>query len=132
QIDEQQVAIEDGVIKVSVEIENTGTQAGCEVVQLYIKDKLCSLVRPIRELKGFQRVDLAAGAATTVVFELPVDMLNFTNSAHQRVVEAGEFDIMIGKSATDITFTQTINVVGDNRVLPQYWNMLCHSYYNQD
>lgn len=132
QIDEQQVAIEDGVIKVSVKIENTGTQAGCEVVQLYIKDKLCSLVRPIRELKGFQRVELAAGAVTTVIFELPVDMLNFTNSAHQRVVEAGEFDIMIGQSATDIAFTQTVNVVGNNRVLPQHWNMLCHSYYNQD
>lgn len=132
QIEDKCVAIEDGVIKVSVEIENTGSLAGCEVVQLYVKDKLCSLVRPIRELKGFQRVELLAGAATTVVFELPVDMLNFTHSTHQRVVEAGEFDIMIGKSATDIAFTQTVNVVGDNRVLPQHWNMLCHSYYNQD
>ncbi|MCW4628145.1 fibronectin type III-like domain-contianing protein [Marinomonas rhodophyticola] len=129
QIENKQVSIEDGVIRVSVELENIGNRSGCEVVQLYVKDKLCSLVRPIRELKGFQRVELAAGASTTVVFELPVDMLNFTNAAHQRIVEAGEFDIMIGKSATNILFTQTVDVIGDNRVLPQYWKMICHSYH---
>ncbi|NVK75841.1 MAG: glycoside hydrolase family 3 C-terminal domain-containing protein [Oceanospirillaceae bacterium] len=130
QVDRSQYPIEDGVIRVSVDIENIGSRSGCEVVQLYVRDKLCSLVRPIRELKGFQRVDLSAGGSATVVFELPVDMLNFTNSAHQRMVEAGEFDIMIGKSATHILFTKTIDVVGDNRVLSQDWNMLCHSYYN--
>ncbi|WP_369922028.1 glycoside hydrolase family 3 N-terminal domain-containing protein [Marinomonas polaris] len=131
QIEDKQVSIEDGVIRVSVELENIGNRAGCEVVQLYVKDKRCSLVRPIRELKGFQRVDLPAGASTTVVFELPVDMLNFTNSAHHRMVEAGEFDIMIGKSATNIVFTQTVDVIGENKVLPQYWNMICHTYHKR-
>ncbi|WP_354623842.1 glycoside hydrolase family 3 N-terminal domain-containing protein [Psychromonas sp. MME2] len=86
-----------GVIKVSVEIENTGAMDGCEVVQLYVKDKLCSLVRPIRELKGFTRVDINVGETKQVTFELPVDMLNFTDNQHQRVVEPGEFEIMIGR-----------------------------------
>ncbi|MBD1572624.1 beta-glucosidase [Vibrio sp. S17_S38] len=118
-----------GRIKVQVDIQNTGQREGCEVMQLYIKDKLCSLVRPVKELKGFQRVNLNAGEHATVWFELPTDMLNFTNNNHQRVVEPGEFEIMVGKSSTDILLSETITVTGKDKVLDKYWNMVCHSGY---
>tara|TARA_R110001583_G_scaffold71589_1_gene201508 strand:+ start:6037 stop:8448 length:2412 start_codon:yes stop_codon:yes gene_type:complete len=112
-------------INVSVEIENTGKVNGCEIVQLYVKDKLCSLVRPIRELKGFTRVDIKAGETKVVNFALPIDMLNFTDNKHRRVVEPGDFEIMIGRSATDILFNETVTVTGEFKVLPKYWDMIC-------
>jgi beta-glucosidase len=114
-------------INVSVEIENSGSVDGCEVVQLYVKDKLCSLVRPIRELKGFVRANIEAGETSIVNFSLPVDMLNFTDNQHRRVVEPGEFEIMVGRSATDILFTETVTVTGELNVLPKYWKMICET-----
>jgi len=117
----------DGTIDVSVLIKNSGLVDGCEVVQLYVKDKLCSLVRPIRELKGFTRVNIKAGEFKLINFALPVDMLNFTDSQHRRVVEPGEFEIMIGRAATDILFNEIVTVTGDFKVLPKYWNMVCTS-----
>lgn len=114
-----------GTINISVNIKNSSKVDGCEVVQLYVKDKLCSLVRPIRELKGFTRVDIKAGDTSIVNFSLPVDMLNFTDSQHRRVVEPGEFEIMIGRSATDIVFNETVAVTGELKILPKYWKMLC-------
>ncbi|WP_354623826.1 glycoside hydrolase family 3 N-terminal domain-containing protein [Psychromonas sp. MME2] len=125
-IDNHSVDI-NGTINVSVEIENTSAVDGCEVVQLYVKDKLCSLVRPIRELKGFVRVDIKAGETGIVNFSLPVDMLNFTDNMHRRVVEPGDFEIMIGRSATDIVFNETVTVTGELNVLPKYWKMICET-----
>lgn len=128
QIKQSSVAMGDSIY-INIDIQNTGQKESCEVVQLYVKDKLCSLVRPVKELKGFQRVNLDAGERTTVWFELPTDMLNFTNNSHQRIVEPGEFEIMLGKSSTDILVSQTITVTGKEKVLDKYWNMVCHSGY---
>lgn len=114
-------------IRLSVDLKNTGDTAGCEVVQLYVHDKLASLVRPIRELKGFQRVELEPGESATVYFTLPVDMLNFTDNQQQRIVEPGEFELMIGKSSTDIPLSTVVTVTGETRVLPKRWNMVCHA-----
>ncbi|WP_211236232.1 glycoside hydrolase family 3 N-terminal domain-containing protein [Aliagarivorans marinus] len=112
-------------IKLSVTIRNSGEHNGAEVAQLYVRDNYASLVRPVRELKGFAKVELAAGESKRVSFRLPVDMLNFTNQQHQRIVEPGDFTVMLGKSSSDILFSQQVRVVGDTRVLPKEWRMLC-------
>ncbi|CAG18892.1 glycoside hydrolase family 3 N-terminal domain-containing protein [Photobacterium profundum] len=114
-----------GTIEISLHITNTGECCGADVIQLYVRDKFSSSVRPIRELKGFAKVTLAVKTYRKVTFMLPVDMLNFTNNHHQRVVEAGDFDIMIGHSSSDIVFTGTVLVEGETRVLPANWRMLC-------
>ena len=113
-----------GDVQVSVDVTNTGDRRGCEVVQLYVRDKLASQVRPIRELKGFERVELDPGETASVLFTLPVDMLNFTNNQHERIVEPGEFDLMFGHSSSEIVLVATVSVTGNTRVLPQDWRML--------
>ena len=113
----------DGTVEVSVDLENTGAREGCEVVQLYVRDVYASLVRPVKELKGFQRVNLQPGQRAAVTFSIPVDMLNFTNADNQRIVEAGEFEVMVGASSSDIKSKGRIEVVGDNRVLGRNWRM---------
>ncbi len=114
-------------IEVTVRVRNSGSVAGQEVVQLYVRDLVSSLVRPIRELKGFGKVFLEPGEQKTLRFSLPVEMLNFTNHLHQRVVEAGDFEIMVGKSSTDIVFRESITVMGKTRILPQKWRMVCET-----
>ncbi|MGR5268749.1 glycoside hydrolase family 3 N-terminal domain-containing protein [Vibrio astriarenae] len=115
-------------VRVSCNITNTSTRNGAEVVQLYSRDVLSSVVRPVKELKGFKKVELAAGETKRVVFELPVDMLNFTNAKHHRVVEGGEFNLMIGRSSNEIVFNQVINVEKGTFVLPKHWRMVCNAY----
>jgi beta-glucosidase len=68
-------------------------------------------------------VTLQPKQKATVAFALPVDMLNFTNRDNQRIVEAGEFEIMIGASSNDIKLKGRIEVVGENRVLAKVWRM---------
>lgn len=87
------VAIADGTVQVSCQLENTGGREGCEVVQVYVRDLLASLVRPVKELKAFQRVTLKPGQKAAVRFAIPADMLNFTGASHRRVVEPGAFEI---------------------------------------
>lgn len=89
--------------EVSVEVTNKGTREGDEVVQLYIRDKVSSVTRPVKELKGFQRITLEPGETTTVGFVISPDMLQFYNLSMERVVEPGEFEIMVGTSSTDHT-----------------------------
>jgi beta-glucosidase len=92
---------EDDVIRVSFELKNTGMREGTEVVQLYVQDKVGSVVRPVKELKGFQRVTLAPGEAKTVTFELPVSDLAFWNIDMEYVVEKGDFNLWVaGDSAS--------------------------------
>ncbi len=79
------------VLRVSVEIRNTGNYAGTEIAQLYVQDKVGSIVRPIKELKRFERIALNPGEAKTVTFELPVEELAFWNIDMEYVVEPGEF-----------------------------------------
>ncbi|CAM3873510.1 Periplasmic beta-glucosidase precursor [Vibrio aerogenes CECT 7868] len=116
-----------GDIEVSVTLTNTGEYDGDEVVQLYVRDKVASLVRPVRELKGFAKVRLSAGESQRVHFTLPVDMLNFTNHQYQRIVEPGEFDLMIGRSSTDIVFHDSVTITGETRILPRNWRMVCQT-----
>ncbi len=88
-------------IKVSVSVSNTGTRSGKEVVQLYIKDNYGLVIRPVKELKAFRKIDLAAGETKTLTFEITPEMLVFTDVNMQRVVEAGSFECMVGTSSTE-------------------------------
>jgi beta-glucosidase len=92
----------DGSVEVSVDVRNTGARAGDEVVQLYIRDQVSSVTRPVKELKGFRRVGLAPGETKTVNFTLTPHSLEFWNLAMKRVVEPGAFDIMVGPNSVDL------------------------------
>lgn len=115
----------DDDIQVRVKVKNVGSRAGCEVVQLYVRDVLASLVRPIRELKGFSRVELAPGEEKEILFSLPTDMLNFTDSSHQRIVEPGGFELMVAKSSIDIVKKLDVVVEGKTKILGKDWDMTC-------
>lgn len=84
---------------VRVDVTNTGTRAGDEVVQMYIRDKVSSVTRPVRELKGFRRITLAPGETQAVSLEITPEHLAFYNIDMRYVVEPGEFEIMIGNSS---------------------------------
>ena len=86
-------------IKVSVIVTNTGNLIGEEVTQLYIRDMVASVVRPIKELKGFEKFELAPGASKTVTFSLGDKDLGFYNNNGQFIVEPGDFQVMIGGSS---------------------------------
>ena len=91
----------DGRITVSVEIENVGRVAGDEVVQLYIRDVAATLTRPVRELKGFQRVTLRPGEKRRLEFTVGPEQLGLYNRDMRFVVEPGEFKVMVGNSSAD-------------------------------
>jgi len=108
----------DGTILLTLILENSGEREGCEVVQVYVRDVFASL-----ELKAFKRVTLRPKQRAIVTFAIPVDMLNFTDRDNQRIVEAGDFEIMVGASSNDIKLKGRIEVVGPNRVLDKDWRM---------
>ena len=86
-------------IKVSVDITNTGNFDGKEVVQLYIRDLVGSVTRPVKELKGFRKINIKKGEKQTVTFDISVEDLKFYNSDLKYVAEPGEFEIFIGTSS---------------------------------
>ena len=91
-----------GTVTVRAKVKNTGTRAGDEVVQLYLRDLLASVARPVLELKAFQRIHLAAGAETEVRFELGPEQLQMLDRDLRWVVEPGAFRVLIGASSKDI------------------------------
>lgn len=92
----------DGSVTVSVNVTNTGAREGDEVVQLYIRDVISSVTRPVKELRGFKRVTLAPGASETVTFTLGEKDFRFWDKDMRRVVEPGEFVIMAGANSRDL------------------------------
>ncbi len=95
----------DGTVRVRADVTNTGSRAGHEVVQLYVRDDVSSVTRPVKELKGFRKVYLEAGKTTTVSFDLGPAALAFHDVAMREVVEPGEFTIMVGSSSRDADLT---------------------------
>lgn len=85
-----------------VEVTNTGERDGAEVVQLYVRDLVGSITRPVRELKGFEKIFLRAGETKTVSFEITDDMLGFYDGDLNWTVESGDFDIMIGTNSRNV------------------------------
>ena len=92
----------DGSLQVSVEVTNTGRFDGEEIVQLYVADKVASMVRPVKELKGFQKVFIPKGQTKRVDFVLHAHDLGFWDNTMQYVVEPGTFEIMVGKNSEDL------------------------------
>ena len=92
----------DGAVKVSVDVTNTGSCDGCEIVQLYIRDLVASISRPVEELKDFSRIHLAKGETRTVTFTITADKLKFYNSNLRLVCEPGEFEVMVGPNSRDV------------------------------
>jgi beta-glucosidase len=100
-IERDRMAI-DGRTTVSVDVRNTGARAGDEIVQLYIRDRVSSVTRPVTELKGFQRISLQPGTSRPVTFESGPDQQSYHGLEMKRVVEPGWFDIMVGGSSVDV------------------------------
>jgi beta-glucosidase len=89
-------------VTLSVDISNTGNRAGDEIVQLYVHQRVSSVVRPVKELKGFTRVHLAAGETRTVNFRVSGEQLAFWTKSMRYVVEAGSFELLVGPSSTEL------------------------------
>lgn len=92
----------DGQITVTIPVTNTGNRDGIEVVQLYIRDVVGSIARPVKELKGFQRLSLKAGETATATFTIDASKLKFYNYDLKEVVEPGEFDVMVGPNSREL------------------------------
>jgi len=101
----------EGQVKVSVDVTNSGKLRGDEVVQLYIRDEVSSVTRPVKELRGFRRITLVPGETKTVELTLGPSELSFWNREMHQVVEPGSFKIMVGGNSDDLIET-TLNVVG--------------------
>lgn len=108
-VDAEKIKSTDSTI-VHFSITNTGSVDGEEVVQLYVKDILSSVARPVLELKGFQRVPLKAGETKEVSFKITPDLLEMLNEKMQTVIEPGTFRIMIGSSSRDLWLKQNIEL----------------------
>src|SRR5574344_1476520 len=101
---------QEGSVTASVTVTNTGDYDADEIVQLYIHDLEASVCRPVKELKGFQRIHLAKGESKEVTFKITPDMLKFYDARLDYVLEPGDFDIMIGPNSRDLqTVKLTVN-----------------------
>jgi beta-glucosidase len=98
-------------IEVSVTISNTGKFDGEEIVQLYLRDKVGSIARPIKELKDFQKIKLTAGESKTIKFFINKEKLSFYNQQLQWVAEPGDFELMIGASSKDIRLKDEFELI---------------------
>ncbi|MEO9021551.1 MAG: beta-glucosidase BglX [Ginsengibacter sp.] len=98
-------------LRVSLSVTNTGKYAGEETVQLYIHDKVASLVRPVKELKDFQKVFLKPGETKTISFLINREKLSFYNERLQFVAEPGDFEVMIGSSSADIRLQSSFELL---------------------
>lgn len=93
---------EKGKITASVTVTNTGSYDADEIVQMYIRDMVGSVARPVKELKGFERIHLKKGESRTVSFDITAEQLKFYNSALDWVCEPGEFEVMVGGNSRDV------------------------------
>ncbi len=97
-----------GSIQAQVSVTNTGNREGAEVVQLYIRDMVGSIARPVQELKGFERITLKPGESRLVTFTIDAELLKFYNKDLNYVCEPGDFEVMVGPNSRDVqrlTFT---------------------------
>ena len=112
-----------GEILLRLTVRNGGARAGVAVPQLYVRDRLASVVRPVKELKAFARVALRAGESARVTFKVPTDMLCFTGKEGRRIVEPGEFELQVGASSADIRLRSVVTLTGPVRTLGGQWRM---------
>ena len=106
-------------VKISFKVKNTGSREGDEVVQLYIHDRVASVERPVKELKGFKRLTLQPGEEKEVIFTLFPEQLAFYDEFMRLIVEPGVFEVMIGSSSEDIRLSGEFEVAKE-KVLTKY------------
>jgi hypothetical protein len=106
-----------GEFDVSVRVRNAGSRAGEEVVQLYVRDLVAQLARPVKQLAGFLRVPLEPGAAVRVRFRVHADRLAYPNLDFERVVEPGEIQVLVGNSVVDLPCEGRVRLTGPVRVV---------------
>jgi beta-glucosidase len=109
----------DGEFTASVEVRNVGDRAGDEVVQLYVRDEEASVTRPVKELRGFKRIRLAAGEARRVSFRLAVEQMAFAGLDGRLRVEPGHVTVMVGASSQDLPCTARIEISGEAVSVPR-------------
>lgn len=102
-----------GSITVSCDITNTGSVAASDVAQLYVHDRVASLVQPLKMLKGFEKITLAPGETRTVTFTLDADNLGFHDNEANYIVEPGEFTLWVDSSSACATTPATFNIISD-------------------
>jgi beta-glucosidase len=100
-----------GSTRVLLDVTNTGQRAGSEVVQMYIRDLVSSVTRPVKELKGFQKVWLQPGETRTVALDITPESLAFYDVNMNYVVEPGEFEVMVGNSSRDADLQKVVLTV---------------------
>jgi beta-glucosidase len=109
-------------LTVSVDVKNSGKMAGREIVQIYVRDVKSKLIRPLKELKGFAKVDLKPGETKTVAMKLDFRSFAYYHPGHKGwITENGEFEILIGASSKDIRFTEMVELES-TQVLPSILN----------
>jgi beta-glucosidase len=102
----------DGEVVIAVTVKNIGDRDGDEVVQLYFHDLVGSVTRPVKELKGFQRVNLLAGQACRVTFTVPAALTAFYDRLMRYAVEPGAFEVLVGSASDDIRLQGQFTIVG--------------------
>lgn len=107
----------EATVTISLTIRNTGDVFGEEVVQLYVRDEIASVARPGKELKGFDRIGLAAGDTKNVEFMLYLDQLAFHDVSGKLTIEPGRFKVMLGSSSSNIRLEGAFTITGDNCII---------------
>jgi beta-xylosidase len=107
----------DGEVEVTARVTNTGQRAGSEVVQLYLHDVIAQVARPVKQLIGFARVSLDAGASRSVRFRVHADRFAYTGGDYQRIVEPGDVELLLGNSVAHLPWCETLRVTGPTRVV---------------
>lgn len=105
----------DESVDIRISVSNTGTYAGKETIQLYIRDKFASVARPVKELKDFRKVFLQRGETTVVEFSIDEDMLKFYGREMEYKSEPGEFEVYIGSSSQDILLSFSFTLLPEDK-----------------
>jgi beta-glucosidase len=112
EVDRGEVATDGGELAIRVDVVNTGSRPGDEVVQLYVRDEEATVARPVIELRGFARVHLAPGERRTVTFLLAAEQFAYTGMDHRRVVEPGRVSLFVGSSSAALPLRAAIELTG--------------------
>jgi len=111
-VDAAPVSTDGGTVTVVVDVVNTGSRAGDEVVQLYVRDVEATVARPVLELRGFRRVSLEPGERRTVTFRMSVEQLSYVGADYRRVVEPGHVRIHVGRASDDLPLSAEVVLSG--------------------
>lgn len=114
-VDKKEVQAGD-TLKIKCKVKNTGSMDGSEVVQLYIRNNALGVTRPVKELKGFNRVHLKKGESKEVVFDMPINIIGFYDEDMNYVIQSVDVDIMIGVSSEDIIFRDTLRITKGGKI----------------